>query len=470
MMVEAPVTNKTDVLIYAVEINDRHGVGILVQRIFPDSEQIISVRTLDIYDGEHKFGGVQLQISHAEIDRAEGVEKVKQALAGYQIDRVICIPYTPDEVLTALALHQLYGASICTYIMDDRNVLISDIPDDLMGELLAKSKLCLGISPEMCDVYRGKYGIDMHFAPPVLPNELINPDISQLSPETIRSTKGAMIGNIWSPGWLELLRQMTKSAGANLDWYGNTGAEWNINTRAQLQADGISEKGFLPTELEVANVLRQYSYVVVPSGTLDERDDKPSTSWLSLPSRIPFILASSHTPIIVLGHSETAAARFVRRWGIGVVADYNGDSFRQAVDYLTQPEIQEQLRTQSASIAPLFANRRTDEWIWQSLDLGEPVDRRFDQLLTNKLDYSNALAQSFTARSAEQQQMLNSHLREFTSLQQQILSLQQKSLSLQQEILGLQQQIRSMESTKFWKLRKRWFELKKIARIHHFTN
>jgi hypothetical protein len=455
MIISEPILipNKTDVLIYAVEINDRHGVGILVQRIFPNLDQMISIRALDIYNGEHKFGGVQLQISHTDLNRSKGIAKVKEALAAYNIDRVICIPYNSDEILTALAIHDLYGGSICTYVMDDRNVLIPGIPDELMQELLSKSDLCLGISPEMCDIYRAKYGIEMHFAPPVLPKELINNEIPNLSPEKLKSRTGAMIGNIWSSSWLEMLRQTTKVAKIDLDWYGNTGAEWNIEARSQLQGDGIIEKGFLPTELEVATALRQYPFVVVPSGTLDERDRKPSTSWLSLPSRIPFILASSNTPIIVLGNRHTAAARFVTRLGIGIVADYDGASLRRAVEYITQPEIQEQFRTRAASIAPLFENKDTNEWIWQSLAAGKPIDDRFDRILTQPLDYTQSLAQCFYA------------IRNYRDLQQLTGANSEQVTLLQQQVYELEAQIHSMESTKFWQLRQVWFKLKKLLRF-----
>jgi hypothetical protein len=481
MICTDPVLTQVDVVIYAVEINDRHGVGILVQRIFPDSKNIISIRAIDIYGGEHTFGGVALQISHRDLDRAAGLEKVKQALAGYQIDRVLCIPYHSHEVLTALAIHELFGASICTYVMDDRNVLIHDIPDDLMTELLAKSNLCLGISPEMCDIYLAKYGVEMHFAPPVLPPELINPEIPQLSPYILQTQTGAMIGNVWSPTWLKLLRQTTKAAGINIDWYGNTGAEWNIRDRSQLQLDGITEKGFLPTEIEVAQVLRQYPYVIIASGTLDEHDDNSPNSWLSLPSRIPFIVASSNTPIIFVGNRDTAAARFIQRLGIGIVADYDVNSLRQAVDYITQPHIQQEFRARSAKLAPLFENRCTDEWIWKSLTLGKPIDGRFEKLVPDRLDYISALARSFTtirgyrqltAELSQCQQQTQELTAELLQYQQQNRSLQQDYDLLQQNLpQDLQHQLEQacnlvewMESSKFWKLRSKWLKVKGLWR------
>ena len=121
--------------------------------------------------------------------------------------------------------------------------------------------------------------------------------------------------------------------------------------------------------------------------SLDYRDDNPAVSWLSLPSRIPFVLATANTPIIVLGNSSTAAARFVTRLGIGVVADYDPVSFRTAVAHITQPLIQQKMRENAAKAAPNLVNEQMDEWIWQSLKLGKPIDDRFELMLTEPSDY-----------------------------------------------------------------------------------
>jgi hypothetical protein len=36
-------------------------------------------------------------------------------------------------VRTAIAIKEIYGVPMCTYIMDDQNVCTSEIPDELMG-------------------------------------------------------------------------------------------------------------------------------------------------------------------------------------------------------------------------------------------------------------------------------------------------------------------------------------------------
>jgi hypothetical protein len=374
-----------DAIINVVEINDRHGVGILLQRIFKNRAQTISIRTLNLYGGEQSFGIYDVLIGRG-ISRSEITAKVKQELSGYNIRRILCVPYHEEEICIALALHELFGADICTYLMDDQNVSIDAIDDSLMAELLDRSTLCLAISPEMRDVYQFKYKVPIHFVPPIIPSALMNdkPTVLLIAD---RVRMGTILGNIWSPKWLELLRTMTRETGLKLDWYGNTGADWYFNDRQKLGNDGIIECGFLPTEAEVVETLRNYAYIVVPSGMLDSYDDNLATSWLSLPSRIPFVLATVNIPIIVLGNPSTAAARFVTRLGIGTVTDYDPVSFQAAVAYVTQPSVQQQMRANAARIAPHFVNEQMDEWIWQSLKLGKPIDDRFDKIFCESPDY-----------------------------------------------------------------------------------
>ncbi len=385
-----PTKLDVDVIINAVEINDRHGVGVLLQRIFKDRSQIFAIRALNLYGGNCTFGEYDHLLGEIGLSRTEIFSRIQKVLDRHTVNRVLCIPYHAEEIFVALAVHEIFGAKICTYLMDDQNVITTSIPDELMAELLAKSALTLAISPEMRDVYMAKYRTPVHFAPPVIPAILVADSTPMTIPAAQREPTGAIFGNIWSPQWLNLLRTMTKETGKKIDWYGNTGADWNFSDREQLGDDGIVERGFLSTEAEVVAVLRKYAYVVVPSGTLDRRDDNLAVSWLSLPSRIPFVLATANTPIIVLGNPNTAAARFVKRLGIGIVADYNPISFHSAVAQITQPLVQQQMRKNAAKIAPHLVNEQMDEWIWQSLELGKPIDDRFEALLTEPSDYATS--------------------------------------------------------------------------------
>ncbi len=102
---------------------------------------------------------------------------------------------------------------------------------------------------------------------------------------------------------------------------------------------------------------------------------------MSLPGRIIFALATSNTPVIVLGSPKTPAARFVQRFQTGVVSDYDPASLRSAVEAVSQSETQQRMRRNAAAVARAFSDLRVGEWVWQSLDAGEPCDLRFERLL-----------------------------------------------------------------------------------------
>jgi hypothetical protein len=131
---------------------------------------------------------------------------------------------------------------------------------------------------------------------------------------------------------------------------------------------------------ELVRDLRQRPFVVVPSGTLDERDDRPGISKMSLPSQITFVLAATNTPMLVLGNAGTAAARFVVHRGVGVCAPNEGAAISAAVDRLLDPDEQRRMRERAAAMAPLFSTAGSREWLWRSLALGEPADDRFEKL------------------------------------------------------------------------------------------
>ena len=117
----------------------------------------------------------------------------------------------------------------------------------------------------------------------------------------------------------------------------------------------------------------------MPWCSLDERDDRPEIARLSLPTRLPYLLAACHTPMIVLGSPNSAAARFLERFGAGSVVPYNGWHLRRAVVRLCQHGTQTALRRKVAHHASLFSAADLDQWIWQSLRRGEPCDERFEQ-------------------------------------------------------------------------------------------
>jgi hypothetical protein len=269
--------------------------------------------------------------------------------------------------------------------MDDQNIHVNSIPDRFMVELLDRSELRLGISRELCNTYEEKYGYKFYLLPPVIPGELIRERVESFPDNDPGARPGILIGNLWSQRWLERLRSLTRETGYKIDWYGNPrdgsiSPDWSTKDEIELQREGITVKGYLP-ETQLVDYLRAAPYAVIPTGESDEPSDRPEIAKLSLPSRLPFIVATSNTPIIVLGRTDSVAARFVNYFGIGKVAGYAPDNFQSAVEQVCQLENQLKFRERAAGIASVFSSAGIANWIWQSLACGNPIDSRFEDLI-----------------------------------------------------------------------------------------
>jgi hypothetical protein len=294
----------------------------------------------------------------------------------------LCIPYFADDVRTAIALKEIFGVPLCTYIMDDQNVCAGGIPDHLMRELLAKSQLRLAISPELSTVYGLKYGYRIWYMPPLAPAGLI-PSRLVAPPSDADARHGIIIGNIWGERWVELLRNTVRDSAATLTWHNSGEFRWLPCGKEDLIADSILPRDPLPEDVLI-QTLRKTRFAVVPTGVLDESDDRRFIAQLSLPSRIPYMMAVSHIPILVLGSRDTGAAHFVEQFGIGAVAGYEKKAFVEAVDYITRPEVNLEMRRKALALAGRFTDVGAAEWIWQSLARGEPIDSRYEDLMPPK--------------------------------------------------------------------------------------
>lgn len=249
--------------------------------------------------------------------------------------------------------------------MDDQNIYAEGIPDELMGELISQSDLCLGISREICREYEAKYNKKFWFLPPVAPASLVAKS-HLIMPSSGNSKHGIMIGNVWSQQWLEYLRKTVSNSGIQIHWYGNPNKQWLSFDEEELAADGIIFHGYLGEE-ELVDRLRQAYFAVIPTASEFNPQQRQEIARLSLPSRIPFIVATSHTPILVVGNPDTAAARFVRQHQLGAVCSYNTQQFQQTVAWLTDEATQKSIRQNALKIAPILSSEGIEEWIWQSL-------------------------------------------------------------------------------------------------------
>ena len=365
-----PALRDADAVISHIEVNRDHGVGVLLDRWFADSPNILSIRSADQFDGRQDFGAAALKISHPRTGPGEVYARVLDALGSHTVARILCVPYYPDDARTAIAIKEIFDVPICTYLMDD-----AGISEDLMRTLLEKSKLRLAISSQLREEYQRKFGFPIGYMPPLAPAQFI-PSELQVPDAAAEARQGALVGNVWGARWLDLLRKTVKDSGVTLAWYSNAAFP--------KDRDALISSAIYPQEPHgdeaLVGALRRTWFAVLPSGTLDARDDRGFIARRSLPSRLIYMMATSQIPTIVLGNRETAAAKFVEQAGIGLVADYNRKSFRDAVDQILKPDVNLGMRRKALALGERYSDAGAAEWIWKSLDRGEPFDRRFEDL------------------------------------------------------------------------------------------
>jgi hypothetical protein len=371
-----------DLVITACEVNELHGTGTLLLRIFGDSSAIISLRTSNFYDGVQDFGAAKLVLPLAQARGPEIESWLRWYIGNAAVRRILCIPYTPAEPMVALAAQRMLKAPLCTYIMDDKNVCADGISDAAMHEMFAKSGLRLVISPEMRDSYEAKYRMKFWVMPPLVPDAIM-PSAPVNPTDRADVRRGVLLGNIWGQRWLDMLRDTFRGSGFRVDWYCNQKNPSGLSfDRDELDRDGITLMEPV-AESALPAVLSRYPYAVVPSDTLDGRSPPAlrALAELSLPSRMVTMMAVAHLPMLVLGSPQTCGAGFVRRFDLGAVAPYEASALRAALEMLAAPQRQLAIRRRAAELGRYFTARGADEWIWKSLEAGRPCTLGYEELM-----------------------------------------------------------------------------------------
>ncbi len=364
-------------------MNERHGTGSLVRRLFADRRGLLSIRARNDYGGEHDLGDEAILLAHGNSSRALAFERVLQVVRRRSVRRVICVPYVSDDLVTSIVLGDAFQAPVCIWIMDDQNIVANNIPDRLMQEALEKAKLRLATHPEMRQAYERKFGLRFGLLPAVVPAALIRHRPAEL-PLAGSGARAALVGNVWSRTWLDRLCAMVSDSQVQVDWYGNhqqPALGLMPMDIPRLEQSGIRVHGILPERL-LADRLSQHAFALVPTGMVASGGNEAAMARLSLPGRILFIAATSNTPVIVLGDEESSASRFVHRFGIGVTSAYEAHAFRRAVGQVTAPETQAAMRRSAVKIAGTLSSDDVAEWLFQSIDRGQPADDRFEELFS----------------------------------------------------------------------------------------
>jgi len=383
------VAGGLNIVLTANEVNDRHGTGPLVKRIMEGRKQVVSIRSRDDWGGVHDFGDENFRLSHQGLERPQSFERVIAALGGRKIRSVVCVPYLIDELKTAIAIHDVFEAPVCAYVMDDQNVATQRIPDELMSEFLNKCSIRFATHPELCDAYQRKFGHRFYNLPAVVPHRLVAGQPVTYTPPA-SGMRFALLGSIWDPVWFDRLCDVLGQVGVKVDWFGNNKSPWISFPPEQLRKAGIIPRGVIPENL-LAEELKNYPFVIVPMSMLDALDSNRGVAALSLPGRILFAAAASHTPTLILGSPDTCGARFVRHFEIGETAPYAASRVSQAIEQLTDPQKQQQYRKNAARIGELFSDRGVPDWLDASIPLGEPADARFESAFEGYLEKNGPL-------------------------------------------------------------------------------
>ncbi len=373
-----------DVVVTYNEVSSRHGTGTLLIHLFGEAgEGIFSLRSQNTYGGRQRFGQWQQRLDLSGLTRKEVFQLVLETLGALRPQRVLCIPFDEQDVWVGLALKDAYDVPLCVYLMDD-NCLYGKyrpISKALMGELLDKADLRFSISRELRIEYERQFNVKFYTLPPVVPDNLILRETMPLPDQRMR--KGVIIGNIWSEFQFEALRKLLRESGMQLDWfcqnYGHF--DWMQVDKELLQEEGLCVRTPLPEE-ELQKVLLRYPYAVMPTGTLSNPEDlAESVARLSLPSRILFLIATAHLPVVVLGHPDTAAAKFVCEHELGICCDYDHKAYERCLEEQVFPlNRQTQYREKALSLGQRFSAEGMGDWVWSSLSQGAPADARFEEL------------------------------------------------------------------------------------------
>ena len=364
-------------LVTHAEVSVRHGTGALLRNIFRDEKELVIVYSQDFF-GTNEIGSRSFRVQHGSAPFEKVVAQIKEVLQGIAVRRILCVPFYQDEVFTALAAANLSGAPIALYVMDDQNIHVREISDRLMTDLVNQARVCFAISQPLRAIYQEKFKRSFWFVPPV-----VSPDLIASSPPGHLAgdpLKGVLIGNVWSQDVLNDFRRLVQQSGLTIDWFGNAGKPFIELPPEELLSEGFRLRSVLPDK-ELVDELRQADFAVVPSGRLS---GETSHDWLaraSLPSRIIYLTATANIPIIVVGHHDTAAAKFVTQLGLGVCCDYEVSAFRQAVAEVTADTTLDQIRRRANSLGPSFSSEGMASWLWRSLELGKPADFRYEDLI-----------------------------------------------------------------------------------------
>ena len=384
---------EVDLVISPNEIAFTHGTGVLLTRLLEEKKDIIIARSRSTYGVAQTVSACEaFQLSHPNLGRDRIFAEVLQWVTPYKVRSILCVPYFDTDVSLAIAAKAITGAPLGLWLMDDNALIGTGISRSLLDEAMAAASAVFAISPELRGAYVTHYRRRIWVLPPLVSPKLFRSERSR--PLASARRHGVMIGNIWSRKWLDDLRAALKSTNLRITWFAsNIDVPWLDLDYTALRADGIDLISAPQTDILVKHVTRA-SFVVVPTDDLNDTGSDSShrtaIGRYSLPTRLPFVVATSGTPILVVGSGSSAAAQFVKRFDLGEVVPYDGAAIENAVTKLLRPAKQKEIRERSFILAPKFSFDGIASRVFNAIcNDGRFEEARFEELFkAEKNDFS----------------------------------------------------------------------------------
>jgi hypothetical protein len=185
------------VLVSHNHIDCKDGTSIYLKNMI-SNENFLNIFSFNGFSGGNH---IKINYNHSDYDKI-----FNENIRILNTDKILSVPYFIDDVVNSLQVKKK---------CPDQNITVSNIPDELLSELLHLSDLRFCISKEMCREYKKKYDLDFYFLPPLVKSNLMCDFL--IKSESINNP--IIIGNIWNEKWLDNLRILCKEAGIRVEFF-----------------------------------------------------------------------------------------------------------------------------------------------------------------------------------------------------------------------------------------------------------